>query len=67
MRVFGFIPFAGIHYLFIEKIDDQNHTIVTKEWDRGAKVCNHTILMKDLGEGSIYYEDSIKIEKRQNR
>jgi hypothetical protein len=61
MWVFGFIPFGGTHYLFIEKIDDQNHTIATKEWDRGAKVWNHIVMMKDLGNGSIYYEDSITI------
>lgn len=61
MWVFGFIPFGGTHYLFIDNIDEQNHTITTKEWDRGAKVWNHTILMKDLGEGRIYYEDSITI------
>ena len=61
MRVFGFIPFGGTHYLFIEKIDDENHTIATKEWDRGAKVWNHHVVMKDLGNGRIYYEDSITI------
>lgn len=61
MRVFGFIPFGGKHYLFIEKIDDDNNTISTKEWDKGAKVWNHDIIMKDLGNGKIYYEDSITI------
>ena len=61
MRVFGFIPFGGTHYLFIEKIDDNNNTISTKEWDRGAKVWNHEVTMKDLGNGIIYYEDSIII------
>lgn len=61
MRVFGFIPFGGIHYLFIEKIDDPNFKISTKEWDKGAKVWNHDVMMKDLGNGSIYYEDAITI------
>lgn len=61
MRVFGFIPFGGTHYLMIEKIDDENHTLTTKEWDRGAKVWNHQVIMKDLGNGSIYYEDTITI------
>lgn len=61
MRVFGFIPFGGTHYLFIEKIDDNNNTISTKEWDNGAKVWNHDVTMKDLGNGIIYYEDSITI------
>jgi hypothetical protein len=61
MRVFGFIPFGGTHYLFIEKIDDNNNTISTKEWDNGARVWNHDVTMKDLGNGKIYYEDSITI------
>jgi hypothetical protein len=61
MRVFGFIPFGGIHYLYIEKIDDRNYTISTKEWDNGAKVWNHDVTMKDLGNGIIHYEDSITI------
>ncbi len=61
MRVFGFIPFGGIHYLSVEKIDDANFQISTKEWDKGAKVWNHNIMMKDLGDGKIYYEDSITI------
>jgi len=61
MRVFGFIPFGGTHYLFIEEIDDSNNKIETREWDNGAKVWNHTVVMKDLGNRKIYYEDSITI------
>ena len=61
MRVFGFIPFGGIHYLSIEKIDDGDFKISTKEWDKGAKVWNHDVMMRDLGNGSIHYEDSITI------
>jgi hypothetical protein len=61
MRVFGFIPFGGIHYLYTEKIDDQNHTFTTKEWNRGTKVWNHHVIIKGLAEGEIYYEDVIII------
>lgn len=61
MRVFGFIPFGGIHYLFIEKMDDANFNISTREWDKSAKVWNHDVVMRDLGNGSIYYEDAITI------
>jgi hypothetical protein len=32
-RVFGLIPFGGIHYLFIENIDDNIFVLSTKEWD----------------------------------
>jgi hypothetical protein len=60
-RVFGIIPFGGIHYLFVDKIDNSNYILSTKEWDNGAKVWNHNIVMRDLGNGSIYYEDVITI------
>ncbi len=59
--VFDIIPFGGIHYLFVDKIDDGNYMLSTKEWDSGAKVWNHNIVMRDLGDGKIYYEDSITI------
>lgn len=61
MRVFGCIPFGGVHHLSVEKIDNGNFKISTKEWDYGARVWNHDIVMKDLGNGSIYYEDAIII------
>jgi hypothetical protein len=61
MRIFGLIPFGGIHYLLVEKIDDAHFSIATKEWDQGAKVWNHDIILKDLGGGKTYYEDSIAI------
>ena len=61
MRVFGFIPFGGVHYLSIKKIDNENYTISTNEWDKGAKVWNHNVMMRELGNGSIYYEDAITI------
>ena len=59
--VFGLIPFGGIHYLFIEKIDDNNFALSTKEWDNEVKVWNHDITIRELGDGKIYYEDSITI------
>jgi len=59
--VFGIIPFGGIHYLLVHKIDNSNYTLSTKEWDNGAKVWNHDITMRELGDGKIYYEDSITI------
>lgn len=61
MRVFGFIPFGGIHYLKIVEIDSSNYKISTNEWDKPAKVWNHEIRIKAIGTDSIYYEDSIEI------
>lgn len=61
MRVFGFIPFGGTHYLYIEQVNDSLYHIATKEWDKSAKVWNHHIVLKNLGNGKTYYEDAITI------
>lgn len=61
MRVFGWIPFGGVHHLIVEKKDSSAYEIATKEWDRGAKVWNHSIVLKDLGNEHTHYEDSIVI------
>lgn len=61
MRIFGIIPFGGIHHLRIEKIDDDNYEIVTNEWDERAKIWNHTVKINDIGNGIIEYMDSIII------
>ncbi len=61
MHLFGFLPFGGTHFLFVEKIDDTKYEIATREWDKAAKVWNHKILMRSLGNQKLYYEDSITI------
>ena len=61
MWIFGCVPFGGTHYLNIHTIDPVNFTISTKEWDRSAKVWNHTVRMKALGKDTIFYEDIIDI------
>jgi hypothetical protein len=61
MRFWGVLSLGGTHHLYIEKVDDASREIATIEWDNMAKVWNHQIVMKDLGEGRIYYEDSILI------
>lgn len=61
MRLFGFIPFGGTHYLYVDKIDDPQFYIATKEWDKTAKVWNHEIILKSRMDGNINYEDRITI------
>lgn len=61
MRIFGFIPFGGIHYLYISTLDSANYLISTREWDKSANVWNHEVKMIALGTDSIFYEDSIVI------
>jgi len=58
---FGYLPFGGIHYLHIEKIDTTNFQISTQQWDNQAKVWNHDVVLKGLGNDSFYYECSITI------
>jgi len=59
--LYGIIPFGGVHTLIIEKIDNENKVIQSREWDGCAKVWNHRISMKKLDNSSIHYEDEIII------
>lgn len=61
MKIFGFLPFGGIHYLNIVAIDSSKFWISTKEWDKSAKVWNHEVKLKEIGKDAVYYEDSIVI------
>ena len=61
MYIFGFFSFGGTHYLHIEKIDKKVFQIATREWDQGAKVWNHDVILKAIDEGSTRYEDAITI------
>ena len=61
MRIFGFIPFGGVHQLFIEKIDDRQYIIATREWDRHVKVWNHRVSMRAVRADKISYQDEIII------
>ena len=61
MRLFGLIPFGGIHTLYFEKINSVNHIIQTKENDDFAKVWNHKISLNKHNDTSIIYKDEIII------
>lgn len=62
MLFFGFLPFGGIHVLRFIKIDGENYKLVTNEYDKAAKIWNHTISMKRIrDEDKILYEDKVEI------
>lgn len=61
MYAYGIIPLGGVHTLNIKKIDSKNNVIQSEEWDNFAKVWNHKISVKKLGNASIHYEDEIMI------
>lgn len=61
MIVYGFIPFGGLHTIHFSKVDKESKIQESKEKDSFAKVWNHKITMKSLGDDSIYYEDQIVI------
>lgn len=61
MLIYGFIPFGGLHNLFVEKIDSSNKIIQTKEWDNIVKIWNHKISMKKTELNKIVYKDEIII------
>ncbi len=45
----------------IDKIDDENMTVSSKEKDRFAKVWNHNIFIKEIDKETIEYTDEITI------
>ncbi|MFD2564782.1 hypothetical protein [Aquimarina rubra] len=62
MLFFGFLPLGGIHVLKFIKIDNENHTLITNEYDKTAKVWNHKISMKKIEHGDkILYEDKVEV------
>lgn len=61
MRLYGFLPFGGVHWLYIETVDHAQRRIATREWDRAAKVWNHQIRLQSLGPYSTLYTDEIVI------
>jgi hypothetical protein len=61
MLLYGFIPFGGLHYLTVEKIDEANKTIQTNEWDKAAKAWKHRIEMKPVNNQATDYLDEIII------
>ncbi|MBZ0246287.1 MAG: hypothetical protein K8H85_10095 [Cyclobacteriaceae bacterium] len=61
MIAYGFIPFGGLHTIHFTKIDKEHKTLETEENDTFAKVWNHRISMKSLGDNTIAYEDEIII------
>jgi hypothetical protein len=61
MKIYGFVPIAGPHYIYFEKIDPINKILQTIEWDHFAKMWNHKISMQKINENSIIYEDEVII------
>jgi hypothetical protein len=61
MRIFGFLPFGGIHHLYVDRMEESTYEIATREWDRAAKVWNHTIKLQALSPTRIHYTDEIII------
>lgn len=61
MRILGLLPFGGVHYLLIEKIDASTYRISTREWDRSVSVWNHDVSLTPLPAGGFEYTDAILI------
>lgn len=61
MVAYGFIPFGGLHTIHFANIDEENKILETEENDTFAKVWNHKISMRSIGDNSIAYEDEIII------
>ena len=60
MRLFGFLPFGGVHHLHVESVDAGSATIQTREWNAMIPVWQHRIRLRAV-EGGVHYEDRILI------
>ena len=58
--IYGFIPF-GNHKIILEKIDENNKMIISKEHNNIVKIWNHKIIMENKGENDIKYTDEVDI------
>jgi hypothetical protein len=64
MRLYGFLPIGGVHWLYIETVDQARRRIETREWDRTVQVWNHTITLEPLGPKQTLYTDEIVLYAR---
>ena len=60
LLIYGFIPF-GNHKIILEKIDETNKVIISKEHNKIVKIWNHIIKMENKGEKNIRYTDEVEI------
>jgi len=58
--IYWFIPF-GNHKILLEKIDEENKIIISKEHNNIVKIWNHKIKIEDKGENIIKYTDEIEL------
>lgn len=61
MLLYGWLPFGGVHKLYIENIDKKNKILSSRESDTICKVWNHTIFIEKTDSKSIYYTDEIVV------
>jgi len=59
--IFGIIP-IGVHTLHMEKIDQENHEIQTREYDPLVTRWDHLISIKPLDDSRSIYRDTIDID-----
>ena len=58
--IYGFLPF-GNHIIILDKIDENEKVIISKEHNNIITIWNHTIRMENNGEKSIKYTDEVEI------
>jgi len=58
--IYGFIP-CGNHRIILERIDEENKIIISKEHNNIVKIWNHIIKMENKGEEYIRYTDEVEI------
>ncbi len=60
-KVFGFLPFGGVHTIKVVKVDHENKILSTHESDAVIKTWNHDLIVQDE-DGRVKYTDRIEID-----
>jgi len=61
IKTLGILPFGGIHYIFIETIDEENTFIQTREHNESAKVWDHLLKFEPHNQNMTAYTDQVTL------
>ena len=60
LRALGVLP-LGVHRIHMLSVDNESHSIVTRESSRLIKTWNHAINIHESGSGCLTYVDEVEI------
>jgi hypothetical protein len=61
--IFGFIPF-GIHTILVQRLDESNYIVTSREKNRLVPIWNHTISLVPMNTLTTSYTDEVELNAR---